>query len=320
MINNVLLDYIGEKNLLDNFAGVCYHYAMENIVYRNAYAKINLHLAVGFPDKTGYHSIVSVFSKVDLFDTLTVSWEKSPCFSIEVHGLGQYCKSGTDTLTKAAFLWFEKSGYPLSLVVGCEKRIPVKAGLGGGSSDAAALLDILQEIAGPRALDKQTLDEVGRKVGSDVAFFLSGFASALVRGKGEIVEELAVPAKEVLLVMPSDFDISTAEAYNSIDENRADGFVFGKLDAFLLFSVFLKDCSVWGEVLYNDFCPCIGHRDFYDKLKLLSLGCAGYGNLTGSGACWFFLSENRQTVLNLQSEIDREFGSGVRMWLAPLLQ
>jgi 4-diphosphocytidyl-2-C-methyl-D-erythritol kinase len=320
MIKNRLRDYIGEKNLLDNFAGVCYHLNMVNKVYRNAYAKINLHLAVGFPDKTGYHTIESVFSKVDLYDTLVVSWKESPCFSIEVHGLEQYCKPGTDTLTKAAALWFEKSCFPVSLVVDCEKRIPVKAGLGGGSSDAASLLDILQEIAGTRALDKVTLEEVGRKVGSDVAFFLSGFASALVQGKGEIVGKLVVPAKKVLLVMPSDFDISTAEAYKAIDENRAKGFVLRKLDTFLLFSIFPKDCSCWGEVLYNDFYPCIGHRDFYNELELLSLGCIGYGNLTGSGACWFFLSEHNQTVLELQSKIDRKFGSGVRMWLAPLLQ
>jgi 4-diphosphocytidyl-2-C-methyl-D-erythritol kinase len=303
--------------ILQGFAKIL---SMVHKIYRNAYAKINLHLAVGFPDKTGYHTIESVFSKVDLHDTLVVSYEKSSFFSIEVHGLEQYCKPGSDTLTKAAVHWFEKSGFPVSLVVDCEKRIPVKAGLGGGSSDAASLLDVLQEIAGPRALDKETLEEVGRKVGSDVAFFLSGHASALVQGKGEIVDKLVVPAKKALLVMPSDFDISTAEAYKAIDENRSKGFVLRKLDTFLLFSVFSKDCSSWGKVLYNDFYPCIGHKGFYDALEFLSLGCVGYGNLTGSGACWFFLSEHSQTVLELQGKIDSKFGSGVRMWLAPLLQ
>lgn len=289
-------------------------------IFCRAYAKINLHLAVGLPDETGYHTIESIFSKVDLFDSLEVAYETSPAFSIEVKGLEQYCLPGMDTLTKAANLWYAKSKVPFSLRVVCKKAIPVKAGLGGGSSDAASLLAVLQQIAGKDALDDGALQQVAREVGSDVPFFLSGFPSALVRGKGELVEQVKVPAKEVLLVMPTEFDISTSKAYEAIDERRKTVPLVEKESLSFLLSLLPKNCYTWNHMLYNDFSPCTGHSDFYDALNQLACEYTGFSNLTGSGACWFFVSEKRDMVLQLQEKIILMFGSKVRMWLAPLMQ
>jgi 4-diphosphocytidyl-2-C-methyl-D-erythritol kinase len=293
---------------------------MEYKIICQAHAKINLHLAVGLPDDTGYHTIESVFSKIGLCDMLEVSWSENPVFSIKVIGLEQYCLPGTDTLTKAANLWYAESRVSLSVVVDCKKTIPVKAGLGGGSSDAAALLACLQKIAGPRALSSESLLDVGRRVGSDVPFFLSGFSSALVRGKGELVEKLDVPAKEVLLVMPKGFDISTSEAYKAIDESRAGKILSSKYSLPFLLSLLLKNCYTWKRMLYNDFSQCTGHSEFYEELDLLAKEYVGFGNLTGSGACWFFVSEQKDMILGLQEQILLKFGSGVRMWLTPLMQ
>ncbi|AEV30766.1 4-diphosphocytidyl-2C-methyl-D-erythritol 2-phosphate synthase [Sphaerochaeta pleomorpha str. Grapes] len=293
---------------------------MECKIFCQAYAKINLHLAVGLPDESGYHTIESIFSKVGLYDSLEVSYSESPFFSIEVRGLEQYCLPGMDTLTKAANLWYAKSKVPFSILVDCKKVIPVKAGLGGGSSDAASLLAVLQQIAGKNALDCEELQQVARQVGSDVPFFLSGFPSALVRGKGELVEKVKVPEKEVLLVMPTGFDISTSQAYKALDARRESVPLVERYSLSFLLSLLQKNCYTWNHMLYNDFSPCTGHTEFYDSLNRLACEYSGFYSLTGSGACWFFVSEQKDKLLQLQEKITLLFGSKVRMWLAPLMQ
>ncbi|WP_320127969.1 hypothetical protein [uncultured Sphaerochaeta sp.] len=292
---------------------------MERELFRKAYAKINLHLAVGLPDATGYHALESIFTKIEFWDLLKVTWEASPTFSIEVRGLEQYCKAGSDSISKAAMLWFEQSGVPLSLVVDCQKFIPVKAGLGGGSSDAATILMVLQELAGPKALDSKTLFAIGRSVGSDVSFFLSGCDSALVRGKGELIEPLDIPSKSVLLVMPTQFAISTAEAYRAIDEGRDATYVPDGQSLSRVLSALPEKCQNWKLIFYNDFLSVTRYTEFYDELNSLSVDFEGFGDLTGSGACWFFVSENKDMVLNLKEKIDRCYGSAVRMWLTALM-
>jgi 4-diphosphocytidyl-2-C-methyl-D-erythritol kinase len=285
----------------------------------NACAKVNLHLAVGLPDETGYHAIESVFARVGVFDSLDIEWADAPVFSVKVDGLGQYCEPGTDTMTKAALAWYRRSKVSLSLSVVCSKSIPAKAGLGGGSSDAAALLLALQAIAGDRALGRDDLLEVGLSVGSDVPFFLSGLSHALVTGKGECMEYLRVPGQEVLLVMPTGHSVSTAEAYRRLDRGRGESFFAVRHSLSFYESVFSRNCDSWGLDLYNDFSPYTGNDDFYRTLTSLSRSFDGYGNLSGSGACWFFAGKSGDDASGLRDRVEAVFGSEVHTWLVPLL-
>ncbi|MDD3057084.1 MAG: 4-(cytidine 5'-diphospho)-2-C-methyl-D-erythritol kinase, partial [Sphaerochaeta sp.] len=229
---------------------------MDTACSRPAYAKINLHLAVGLPYPDGYHPIQSLFALVGLSDTISLVWKKSRTFAVQVHGLEAVCSGSEDTLTKAARLWHEAGGYPLQLDIRCDKQIPVKAGLGGGSSDAAALLTLLQAIDPGRSVSEQLLKEVALQVGSDVPFFLSGSRAALVTGKGENVAPVESRSMPALLVMPTFFDISTSSAYRMLDEmrlNQENVYMPGIQE---LLQIYEKPSHKWRGLLYNDFQSC----------------------------------------------------------------
>ena len=284
-----------------------------------AYAKVNLHLAVGSPYEDGYHPIESIFTLVDLADDLTVFWEKQDRFSIEVFGLEAFCPKGSDTLTKAARLWYEATGFALGLTIHCKKRIPVKAGLGGGSSDAASLLLILQKIAKKNALCQDALVAIALKVGSDVPFFISGYRIALVEGRGEKIKKLVSRKMFILIVRPCSYAISTVAAYKAIDTNRIDGLFAVPRGLQEILDCFKKDSPYWKGMLYNDFQECTSYPEFYRALETLAEGYEGFGSLTGSGSCWFFVSEHEQSVLGLYNDVRGRFTEDVELWHTHLI-
>lgn len=292
---------------------------MGTVLSRKAYAKVNLHLAVGSPYPDGYHPIESIFSLVDLSDHITMSWSKSDSFAIEVTGLETYCDKGEDTLSKAAKLWYERSLLPLCLHVHCEKRIPVQAGLGGGSSDAAALLHLLQEAAGERALSSAVLQEIALSVGSDVPYFLSGYSCALVEGRGDQVRVLAVEPKHIMIAQPKEYAVSTKEAYAHLDalgehDGKTDGSSLERLSATLA-----QNTTMWGDVFYNDFEKCTDYAEFYDSVAHLATKYAGFGSLSGSGSCWYFISENDKSVVELCGKLRNKLLDSVQLWCTKLI-
>lgn len=292
---------------------------MSNLLSRHAYAKVNLHLAVGAPFADGYHPIESVFSLVDLSDHIEMRWSESDIFSIDVTGLEAYCDKGHDTLSKAATLWYERSDLTLSLQVHCEKHIPVKAGLGGGSSDAAALLHLLQQAAGERALAPTILEDIALQVGSDVPFFLSGFSCALVQGRGEQVTELSVKPKHILLAQPKGYSVSTKKAYALLDELLKRDELHRRVPIGSVVATLDKKSSAWGDVFFNDFEKCTEFPGFYEKVALLASRHAGFGSLSGSGSCWYFISENDKSVVELHREFHNRFLDSVQLWCTKLI-
>ena len=292
---------------------------MGNLLSRHAYAKVNVHLAVGAPFVDGYHPIESIFALVNLADHIEMSYNQSEIFSVSVTGLETYCDKGSDTLTKAALLWYEKSLFPLSVQVHCEKHIPVKAGLGGGSSDAASLLLLLQQAAGKKALSPKELGEVALHVGSDVPFFLSGFSCALVESRGEKIRELPLESKHIVLAQPSGYSVSTKEAYARIDallERKALG---KRVSLQTVLSLLQKKTSSWKDAFFNDFEKCTEYPEFYETVNLIGGKYDGYGSLSGSGSCWFFISENDKSVLELYKDLHDRFMDSVQLWCTKLI-
>lgn len=290
---------------------------MSSSLIRPAHSKVNLHLAVGLPYPDGYHPIQSLFALTSLSDFLEVTFSLDGDFAIEVFGLESYCKQGEDTLTKAAKLYHEASGLSFNIQVKCTKNIPVQAGLGGGSSDAATLLLMLQEFAGKDRLDTLGLEKVGLKVGSDVPFFLSGHAAALVSGRGEVIEPIRSRQMSLLLVMPRTFTVSTGQAYKKLDEMQVTR--QGFLPNGRILEIYEKDTQFWKGLLYNDFMTCIGNASLYEKLSLLSDGYPGFSGLSGSGACWFFVTEDESNAQRVQAAINSGFGDQVQCWLTDLI-
>ena len=186
-----------------------------------AHAKVNLDLRVLGARPDGFHELRTVFQTIELHDTLTCLDRPGP-FGLRCRTPGVPLDASNLVWRAAAALWtaLGRDGEPRDAVVTIEKRIPVQAGLGGGSADAAAALVGLGRLWG--GVPATLLREVGSGIGADVAFFLSG-GTALGLGRGEEIYPLVdLPPHWVVIVRPA-FGVSTAEAYGWYDEDRTAG-------------------------------------------------------------------------------------------------
>ncbi len=244
-------------------------------------AKINLFLSVGRPDARGYHPLRTIFQAVGLFDVVTVAEARSETsVTFDVPGIPDI-----NTVSRAIDLYKERFELP-PLSVHVSKSIPSQAGLGGGSSDAATVLRILQRISGD-ALSETELARLALQIGADVPFFLVG-GVAKAEGYGEVLTPLDdEPRRWLVLARP--------------DEGCPTGPMFEKLDSLdYAWKAFPEDHHP-----YNDFervapCACI---DLIERLQVHGAGRAG---LSGSGSAVFGVFEDearaRHAIVGLKSE------------------
>ena len=191
---------------------------MASITLR-AFAKINLSLRVSSVRPDGFHDVRTILQAVDLFDRVKCEALRGP-FQIRCDMPGVPTDRTNLVWNAAQLLWAAagRSGEPSNTVVTLQKNIPVKAGLGGGSSDAAGALQGRRRLWKLRVPDEQ-IHALAARLGSDVPFFLVG-GTALGLGRGEEVYPLEnLPRYRVVLVIPP-FGVSTNDAYAWLDAKR----------------------------------------------------------------------------------------------------
>jgi len=253
-------------------------------------AKINLTLEVLALRSDGYHGVRSVMVPIDLADELTI--EPSTCFSFECD---RDELAGERNLAVAALhaLGEELPSVRMRLF----KRIPVQAGLGGGSSDAAAVLRAAMAGAFGPAPRRERM-HIARSLGSDVPFFLAGTA-ALVEGTGERMTPAgAIPTWNVLIVKPP-VDVSTAQAYREIDaSNRPQRPRSDCVSIAMLEALQRAEFPCVQALLQNDFHDVIATSTPEVMAGLDALRVAGATNalLAGSGSCVFTLSPEKADI------------------------
>ena len=248
------------------------------LVYPNA--KINLGLFVTDKRSDGYHNLSSLFLPVPWQDELQI--EQADSFSFSSSGLAISGDPQHNLVVKAFELI--KSHYGISPVrIHLNKVIPMGAGLGGGSADAAFTLKVLNQLFA-LGISEQTLMEHAADLGSDCPFFIKNQA-ALVSGRGEVLDydfNFALDAK-LLLVKPN-FSIPTAEAYAGIKPKPLIQ---------PLKSILKASKAAWPNALHNDFeqvlFPLYPELDRI-KQRLYEAG-AFYAAMSGSGSCLFGLFE-----------------------------
>jgi len=246
----------------------------------SAHAKANLLLRVLARETSGYHTLETVFTLLELADDLTVE---------RVEGGIELVVEGADTgavesnlAYQAAVMVLDATNRRFGVRMRLMKRIPVGAGLGGGSADGAAALHAVNALAG-NAVPRHEILQMAARLGSDVPFLASGVPLALAWGRGERMFRLPPPpSAPVLLVVPS-FGISTGKAYELLSHGRdwsqGRGSVVLELDAL----------TTWGGIARlggNDFeVPVFGKepalRDLFERL------CATrplLARLSGSGS------------------------------------
>ena len=176
-------------------------------------AKINLHLEVLEKRPDGYHEIQSLMQRVDLSDEVDVRTDGE---GIRLVTEGEAIPGGMDNLAcRAAQLFCRRTGATEGLEIRIRKRIPVAAGLGGGSSNAGAVLAALNDLF-QTGLDQDSLLEMGAQLGSDVPFFLFP-KPALARGRGEKLSAVGLPEGLGFLLLVPPFRISTPWSYETFD-------------------------------------------------------------------------------------------------------
>ena len=282
-----------------------------------AHAKVNLFLRILARETSGFHQIETAFALLELADELVVRRTDSGV-ALQVHGpdLGP---PDENLAVRAARTVLDATGNRFGVAITLTKRIPVRAGLGGGSSDAAAALHAVNVLAG-NAVPRHELLHFAAPLGADVAFFAGGAALALSWGRGERQFRLpAPPAMPVLIAVPP-VGVSTPDAYKWWDEQNPSPASRGPvtLDADAL--------STWGSIGRlggNDFEATVFGR--HPELRTLYERVAETGpvwvRLCGSGsavaAVYKKESERDDAVQRLGEKGQRLIKTATRAALAP---
>ncbi len=244
-------------------------------------AKVNLHLEILDRREDGYHRIQTLMHRIDLCDRLEI---RQGGVGLRLISEGEGAPGGAENLAfRAARLFCEETGIPESFEIRIRKSIPVGAGLGGGSSNAAATLVALNALF-QTARDSRSLMGLGARLGADVPFFIYG-RPAVARGIGEILTPVRVPAELWFLLLIPSVRISTAWAYRQYDLLAGENKPGTPLpDSF-------ADARSLARVMRNDLeLPAFAHYPEIARMKerLLEEGAQG-ALMSGSGSVVFGL-------------------------------
>lgn len=269
------------------------------------HAKVNLFLRVLAREEDGFHSLETLFCLLDLADRLVVERREQPGVTIEVSG-GDVGPAADNLAVRAAQLVLEATGHRFGVHLELAKRIPVRAGLGGGSSDGAAALLGVNRVAG-EAVPRHELLQFAARLGSDVPFLLSGAPLALGWGRGERLMRLApLPEAPVLLLTPP-VAVSTADAYRWVDEARHG---LGRRGAVALEAGAL---ATWGDIARmagNDFeSPVFArHPEVREAFEALVTTRPTVCRMTGSGSTLFAVYRSDRDRDDAAMMLGRKYG------------
>ena len=270
-----------------------------------ACAKINLTLRVLGIHPDGYHELRTTFQSLALHDTLTFSRRRG---GLAITSDDPACPIGETNLVwrAASHLWSEagRRGAMPGVAVHIRKRIPMQAGLGGGSSDAAAALRGLTALWGLR-LDDTRLEAIGRKLGADVTFFLRG-GTALGVERGDLLFPLADAQPGWVVLARPDFGVSTRDAYAWWDE------------AFIASGrVVPVGRGLPGEWTNDLELPVASrHPRITELIRRLRKAGARYAAMSGSGSAVFALFDERAAAARAAAAMS---GPGTTAWVTRTL-
>ena len=274
-------------------------------------AKINLTLEILGKRNDGYHEISSLMQTIDLCDYLT--FHKNTWLQIipEYHNLpagdnlpgfdrNNYLVK--NLVYKTAEALKTKTGYESGAVIELKKNIPSSAGLGGGSSDAAATLRGLNKLWNLK-LSLDELAEIGASVGSDVPFFIYG-STCIVKGRGEIVKQLkAIRHKWILIILlPFEIKDKTKKLYSHVTENN---YTDGSFTEKFAENICHEPGSACDLLLFNAFEPI--YTEIFEDYKKWIIDFKDIGvsplHLAGSGPSVYFISDDESKVLEAAEKI-----------------
>lgn len=254
-----------------------------------ALAKLNLDLRVLGKRPDGYHELRTIFQTISLADSLDITFTPGRKTVVELADPLAIPDNLAIRAARAALDAMHTAG---RVEMRLTKRIPMGAGLGGGSSDAAAVLLALPVLAG-RALDLPKLSELAQQLGSDVGFFLLG-GTAVGIGRGTEIFPLPDGSAQNALVIAPEVHVSTSQAYRDLSPHLTSESQQNKIFSF--------QSQVWGRSVEsparNDFEEAVfaQHPSLAEIKKRLLRAGATVGLMTGSGSALFGLFQDRNRI------------------------
>ncbi|MBD5082144.1 MAG: 4-(cytidine 5'-diphospho)-2-C-methyl-D-erythritol kinase [Ruminococcaceae bacterium] len=273
---------------------------MSDTVTLPAYAKINLFLDITGTLPNGYHSLNNVMQQIALHDDVTVSFEEAAETVIEIACDDPQIPCNEKNIAhKAAKLFLSNTGTAGKVKVEIKKSIPVMAGLGGSSTDGAAVLVGLNRLCG-KPFSQRSLEEMGAALGADVPFCIRGNC-AYCKGIGEQMTDIRGIENCSLLIVKPDFSNNTALAYGQYDKNP----IKARPEPEKLLNA-LKNGNLTeaaGE-LYNIF-ELLDNVQAMEEIKqaLTNAGALGAA-LSGSGSAVYGIFSERKTALSAADKLD----------------
>jgi len=268
-----------------------------NEIHISAYAKINLGLRILSKRADGYHNIESVFQQIDLCDDITIT--ALPGRGVTVHSSDPRVPQNENNIcAKAAELLVLRYGIVSGVEISIKKRIPMGAGLGGGSSDAAAVLKGLAHLW-KLDIPKNELRSLARQLGADVPFFIKG-GSALATGIGDELTPIQLATNYHCLLVYPNIEISSTWAYASYNFNLTKTKKSIKLP-----HIFSNDWDIFKlkGTVGNDFEGVVFQKfpELSDiKTTLYQVG-AFFACMSGSGSTVFGLFDSEEKTQEVRS-------------------
>jgi 4-diphosphocytidyl-2-C-methyl-D-erythritol kinase len=274
-------------------------------------AKINLMLSVHGQRGDGFHALTSLIVALAFGDRLHVSLKGD---GVDFHCSDPEVPTGeANLIVRAACAFRSRTGIKEGFKFDLDKRIPMGAGLGGGSSNAAVALRAMNELTG-RPLDRSDLQDLAADLGSDCPFFIDA-VPAKMTGRGDILDPLPqdlakqLRGRRVLIFRP-DFGVNTRWAYRRLIEASPRAY-----EPEAIASARLNDFASSGELsglLSNTFEACVGAKYLAIPCLLEELRAEGHLCLmSGSGSCCFALAGNEAEVAAIRSICLSAWGSGL---------
>jgi 4-diphosphocytidyl-2-C-methyl-D-erythritol kinase len=270
------------------------------------HAKLNLFLRVLAREHDGYHGLETLFCRITLADHLVAERHDGRGVTIEVRG-ADLGPADDNLAARAARVVLDATGDRFAVHLTLDKRIPPRAGLGGGSSDAAGALLAVNRLAG-NAVPRHELLQLAARLGSDVPFLLSGAPLALGWGHGERMLRLPPLPQAPLLLLAPEVGVPTPEAYAWLDEARQGA---GRRGAVLLDVDVLRG---WGDVARmagNDFESAVFSRHpavrqgFEALVATRPLLC----RMSGSGSALFAVYRSARDRDDAALQLGRKHGT-----------
>jgi 4-diphosphocytidyl-2-C-methyl-D-erythritol kinase len=278
-----------------------------------SFAKINLYLDVICRRPDGYHNIETIFQTISLYDVLTLELLPS---GFEITCTEPSVPADESNLACRAYLEMRRVlGYDGGIKIGLEKNIPPGSGLGGGSSNAAAMLAALNKLL-RAGLTHNQLHEIACGLGADVPFFLTGGLAAAWGIGDQMVSLPPLQESFIVIAVPRDISVSTAEAYGMLRAPACNDYdpedVSGCTDNVktcvnaLRTGASLSEIEASHQILHNSLeAPVFSRHPEIARLKTSMIEAGASGALmTGSGSAVYGLTDSEEHAINVKSNLE----------------